>query len=102
LPFLDAIYRGEGYLSDAALFGRSSPPTPPLVEQIAATIAALPEVALSALPTVYVPLAIGDHVDHQLVYRAGNSWPRGAGARSPTKTSPMRSSVARPLAAARP
>ena len=71
LPFLDAIYRGEGYLSDAALFGPILAADASLAGQIAATIAALPEVTPSALPTVYVPLAIGDHVDHQLVYRAG-------------------------------
>ncbi|MFN8538181.1 MAG: PIG-L family deacetylase [Thermomicrobiales bacterium] len=66
LPYLDAIYRGDQYLSDEALFGPILPGDAQLVAQLTAAIAALP--ALSAL---YVPLAIGNHVDHQIVYQVG-------------------------------
>jgi LmbE family N-acetylglucosaminyl deacetylase len=65
-PYLDAIYRGDQYLSDEALFGPVLPGDEALVAQLVADIAALPE-----LSTLYVPLALGNHVDHQLVYRVG-------------------------------
>ena len=72
LPYRDAIYRGDYYLSDLALFGTPHPDDVPLAARIAADVLALPEVAGAAIPpTVYVPLAIGDHVDHQLVLAAG-------------------------------
>jgi len=65
-PYLDAIYRGDQYLSDEALFGPILPGDAPLVAQLTAAIAALPN-----LSTLYVPLAIGNHVDHQIVYQVG-------------------------------
>ncbi|HEY8602606.1 MAG TPA: PIG-L family deacetylase [Thermomicrobiales bacterium] len=71
LPFLDAIYRGDGYLSDEALFGTLLAADFPLAEQIVTAVIALPAMNSPADTVVYVPLAIGDHVDHQLVYRVG-------------------------------
>lgn len=69
LTYPDAIYRGERYLSDEALFGPLDPDEAPLVEEVAAAILALPE--LTPAVTLYVPLAAGNHVDHQIVYGAG-------------------------------
>jgi LmbE family N-acetylglucosaminyl deacetylase len=70
LPFLDAIYRGDNYLSDEALFGPLLASDEPVVAQV---VAAVTELLEEATPhaTIYVPLGIGHHVDHQLVYRAG-------------------------------
>jgi LmbE family N-acetylglucosaminyl deacetylase len=69
LSFRDAIYRGERYTSDDALFGRSAADE----EQLGAAIAAA--LGLPSEPDgqtrLYVPLAIGSHVDHQHAYRAG-------------------------------
>lgn len=71
LPFLDAIYRGDSYLSDEALFGPLLPSDAPL---IAAVVAAIVDLGGRAADTVvYVPLGIGEHVDHQVVYRAGRA-----------------------------
>ena len=69
LPHLDAIYRGERYLSDEALFGPLAPDEAPLVGEIAAEVLSWPELGPGA--TLYVPLAVGNHVDHQVVYRVG-------------------------------
>ena len=49
LPFLDAIYRGDHYLSDEALFGAIVADDAPLLDR----------------------LAIGNHVDHQIVFEVG-------------------------------
>jgi LmbE family N-acetylglucosaminyl deacetylase len=70
-PFLDAIYRGDHYLSDEALFGDIAADDAPLVARIVAAVAALPGLAVPAAATLHVPLAIGNHVDHQIVYRVG-------------------------------
>jgi LmbE family N-acetylglucosaminyl deacetylase len=70
-PFLDAIYRGDHYLSDEALFGDLADDDGPLVEQLVAEVAALPELADLTDATLYVPLAIGNHVDHQIVFQVG-------------------------------
>jgi LmbE family N-acetylglucosaminyl deacetylase len=68
LPFRDAIYRGHVYLSDPDLFG-----VPALSE------AALPPEIVESLELgqspdtgtrIYAPLAVGKHVDHQLVHWA--------------------------------
>jgi LmbE family N-acetylglucosaminyl deacetylase len=69
LPFRDAIYRENHYLSDDDLFG-----DPAAAEQdLPATIAA--SLDLPARPNsdtrIYAPLAVGRHVDHQLVHRTG-------------------------------
>lgn len=69
LPFRDAIYRGDFYRSDDDLFGHP-----------AAAEAALPASIIECLPIdpaeqgqtrIYAPLAIGQHVDHQIVFQAG-------------------------------
>lgn len=76
LPYLDAIYRGEQYLSDEALFGPLLPADQPLIEQLVAELARLPEFAAHREATLYVPLAIGNHVDHQIVYEVGRIFAR--------------------------
>ena len=69
LPFRDAIYREDHYLSDDDLFGRPADAEGALPDRL---IAALD---LPSMPNpnvrLYAPLAIGRHVDHQLVQRAG-------------------------------
>jgi LmbE family N-acetylglucosaminyl deacetylase len=69
LPFRDAIYRGERYLSNDGIFG-----------DVAADEADLPRAIIEALrleaderstTRLYAPLAIGNHVDHQIAFRAG-------------------------------
>ncbi|MFZ2488278.1 MAG: PIG-L family deacetylase [Anaerolineae bacterium] len=71
--FLDAIYRRDPadgrwlYDSEAALFGAVDAADEPLVEEIARWVAALSHPAACIL---IVPLAIGEHVDHQVVQRA--------------------------------
>ncbi|HEY6565404.1 MAG TPA: PIG-L family deacetylase, partial [Pirellulaceae bacterium] len=69
LPFRDAIYRGERYVSDEDLFG--------IVKSDEADI---PDLIISELKLcaagigstrIYAPLAIGFHVDHQHAYNAG-------------------------------
>jgi LmbE family N-acetylglucosaminyl deacetylase len=65
LDFLDAIYRDAAYDSDEALFGTLLASDLPVIHEVTD--------ALSALDAaVYVvPLAVGRHVDHQIVFRAG-------------------------------
>lgn len=67
LDFHDAIYRGTRYTSDDDLFGPLHPDDRPLVDDLTAAVAAL------AAPgaTVYVPLGVGNHVDHQIATLAG-------------------------------
>ncbi len=71
LPFLDAIYRGESYLSDEALFGSVQASDAGLVAEVAATVEGVLGAAEQQESTIYVPLAIGNHVDHQIVYQVG-------------------------------
>lgn len=70
LPFLDAIYRGDHYLSDEALFGAIVADDAPLLDRLADAIDALPGFTPGDT-TLYVPLAIGNHVDHQIVFEVG-------------------------------
>lgn len=65
----DAIYRGERYASDASLYGGLHPEEQPLAEHLADEIAQLPEWRDGN--QVFVPLAVGNHVDHQLVFETG-------------------------------
>lgn len=67
--YRDAIYRGQRYLADEALFGPPSADDSPLIDAIAQRLLALREVLDGG--TLYVPLAVGNHVDHQLVFEAG-------------------------------
>jgi LmbE family N-acetylglucosaminyl deacetylase len=69
LPFRDAIYRGDRYSSDDALFGHPAADEARLGAAIAAALD-LPNHP-DERTRVYVPLAIGNHVDHQHAYRAG-------------------------------
>lgn len=73
LDLPDCIYRyaaGTGeplYAGEAAIFGAVNPADPALAELSAAP--ALPEGS-----TLYAPLAIGHHVDHQLIHNAVREW----------------------------
>lgn len=64
LDYADAIYRDDGYSSDDALFGDLSPSDVSLVDRIAGDLMTLGD-------TFVVPLAVGNHVDHQLAFLAG-------------------------------
>ena len=69
LGYFDAIYRGERYAADGELFGHLNAIEAGLVPLIADEILSLPE--WEAGTTVYVPLAIGGHVDHQITFATG-------------------------------
>lgn len=69
LGFPDAIYRGDRYLSDPSLFGIPQEIEAGLADLIATEIPRLPE--WDPAGTVFVPLGIGGHVDHQLTFAAG-------------------------------
>ena len=65
----DAIYRGERYTSDPELFGVLHPEEYYLAQHLAVESRNLPEWRDGN--QVFVPLGIGSHVDHQLVFEAG-------------------------------
>jgi LmbE family N-acetylglucosaminyl deacetylase len=71
LDYPDAIYRGHGssflYHTDEELFGSLHPADGDLQSEVAAAIFA---VTSSPHSIVYAPLAVGNHVDHQLVRNA--------------------------------
>ncbi len=69
LPFHDAIYRGERYLNDPELFGEVRADE----FDLAAAIISVLELdgAERSSTRIYAPLAIGWHVDHQIVFHAG-------------------------------
>jgi LmbE family N-acetylglucosaminyl deacetylase len=69
LPFRDAIYRGELYLSDDDLFDVPSETESSLPGKIVASLRLAP--SPEPATRVYAPLGVGRHVDHQLVFRAG-------------------------------
>jgi LmbE family N-acetylglucosaminyl deacetylase len=68
LGFPDAIYR-DRYPADAQLYGAIHPEEEALAAQIAAEIRGAPE--WRSANTVFVPLGVGRHVDHQLCFEAG-------------------------------
>jgi LmbE family N-acetylglucosaminyl deacetylase len=69
LPFHDAIYRGERYLGDPDLFGEVRADESGLAGDI---IVALDlDVSAKDSTRVYMPLAIGWHVDHQVAFQTG-------------------------------
>ena len=76
LPFHDAIYRSDHYMSDAALFGTPAAGEATLPRDIAAAAISWAranvgsEGALGEAIRFYAPLAIGNHVDHQIVFAA--------------------------------
>lgn len=65
LDFLDAIYRNPAYDSDDTLFGRLQDADLPRIDEIVQQLAALDG------DEYVLPLGAGNHVDHQLVFRAG-------------------------------
>jgi LmbE family N-acetylglucosaminyl deacetylase len=71
-PYTDCIYRrtpdgGFPYASEEALFGDVHPSDETLIAELAGRFRAL---ALEPASAVYAPLAVGCHVDHQIVRRA--------------------------------
>jgi LmbE family N-acetylglucosaminyl deacetylase len=71
-PYLDCIYRrtAEGgflYDSEEALFGEVQPADGALVAELTGRLRTL---AREQAGTIYAPLAVGRHVDHQIVRRA--------------------------------
>jgi LmbE family N-acetylglucosaminyl deacetylase len=69
LGLLDAIYRGDRYTSDASLYDAPHPEEPELALHLATELQNLPE--WKPQRQVFVPLGIGQHVDHQLVFETG-------------------------------
>jgi LmbE family N-acetylglucosaminyl deacetylase len=65
----DAIYRGERYRSDPELFGVLKAEEQELAAHLAEEVLQLPEWRDDM--QVFVPLGIGSHVDHQLVFETG-------------------------------
>lgn len=65
----DAIYRGDRYPDDAALYGSLHPEEFALAAHLADELVQLPE--WRPHTQVFVPLGVGDHVDHQLAFEAG-------------------------------
>jgi LmbE family N-acetylglucosaminyl deacetylase len=70
----DAIYRGDRYASDAALYGALDPEELALAQHLAEELHGLPETDEAAV--FFVPLGVGSHVDHQLVFEAGRQLAR--------------------------
>ncbi len=77
LPFRDAIYRGDYYLSNEDLFGLPATQEARLPAAIVASLdlADSPDAATR----IYAPLGVGKHVDHQIVHLAaqelaGRGW----------------------------
>ena len=73
-PYTDCIYRQtpDGsfpYASEAALWGEVHPTEESLATELAARMAALP---LKLGGTVYAPLTVKHHVDHQITCRAAS------------------------------
>lgn len=69
LGYPDAIYRGDRYLSDPSLFGTPQAVETGLITLIADEIRSMPE--WDDNDTVFVPLGIGAHVDHQITFAVG-------------------------------
>lgn len=84
LPWLDAIYRGANdgsawyYTSNEALFGPIHPAETNLPGALAETVTLYRQKNQPDLTdplTVYLPLGIGNHVDHQLARQTAPIWP---------------------------
>jgi LmbE family N-acetylglucosaminyl deacetylase len=74
-PYFDCIYRQAPngrflYASEEALWEEVAPAERCLIAELAGRLAALP---LSRDSTVYAPLGVGRHVDHQIVRRAAEA-----------------------------
>lgn len=81
LPYGDCIYRRSPagawlYASEAAIFGEVSQAEDYLLDELASTFEKL---ALTAKAEMWIPQAIGNHVDHQLVRQAGERWASRSG-----------------------
>src|SRR5215217_3627018 len=77
LPYRDAIYRGDYYLSNEDLFGLPATQEGSLPAAIAASLDLTD--SPDAATRIYAPLGVGKHVDHQIVYLAaqelaGRGW----------------------------
>ncbi len=79
LPFFDAIYRSDYYLSDSMLFGSPSPAEFDLPDRIATaavdaarSLVGADDPSLTESVRFYAPLGIGNHVDHQTVFEAAS------------------------------
>jgi LmbE family N-acetylglucosaminyl deacetylase len=77
LTFVDCIYRrgpeGAYYNSDDEIFGPVDPDDAELVRDLGQQFGTLAP-GEGDEPTVYAPLGVGGHVDHQLVRRAAEAW----------------------------
>ena len=69
LPFRDAIYRGDYYLSNDDLFGSPAAEEASLPAAIAVSLDL--EDSPDTATRLYAPLGVGKHVDHQIVNLAG-------------------------------
>lgn len=74
LGFPDAIYRGERYQSDPMLFGQPQEFELRLVDFMVEEVLSLPDWQEGM--HVFVPMGIGNHVDHQLTFSAGQALAR--------------------------
>lgn len=74
LPFRDAIYRGDYYLSNDDLFGSPATEEGSLPAAIAASLGLAD--SADATTRIYAPLGVGKHVDHQIVHLAGQDLAR--------------------------
>lgn len=70
----DAIYRGDRFTSDGQLYGPLHPEEHALAAHLAHELVQLPE--CTPLTEFFVPLAVGGHVDHRLVFEAGRALAR--------------------------
>jgi LmbE family N-acetylglucosaminyl deacetylase len=71
LDFLDAIYRDDRYNSDPDIFGSIHPDDVELVDAVLAELLRRLGHATDEKHVYYVPLAVGNHVDHQLTLMVG-------------------------------
>jgi LmbE family N-acetylglucosaminyl deacetylase len=71
LEFADAIYREDRYTSDPQLFGTIHPAEADLAAEIKQALLSVLAAYDVAATVFYVPLAVGNHVDHQHVLAAG-------------------------------
>ncbi len=69
--FLDAIYRSDRYVSDPDIFGEIHRDETGLADEVLTTLARSFSLDYDRSHIFYVPLAIGNHVDHQHTLKAG-------------------------------
>ncbi len=70
LDYPDAIYRADRYPSDAHLFGALHAAETDLPARLAADLTVILGDRHKADLTIYAPLGLGHHVDHQIVFLA--------------------------------